>query len=189
MSNAQFEIVFLCHKLFMALPYPSYSFKSAIIMKTTLSIWSRKRLPVPIIGALKIIGEAKGSKVGWVCRNVFRGLHQCPSRQAIVSEPTGSKKPLLFLSVHGTKKWTLVCWPYISTTLLTAATAERLRNMVLAVFTALEAQEKGVDLQNLVCFQIIPPGRYLVHKSREANQKRKHRADFQGPMKWGQRDC
>lgn len=153
MSNAQFEIVFLCYKLFMALPYPSYSFKSAIIMKTTLSIWSRKRLSAPKIGALKIIGEAKRSKVGWVCRNVFRG------RQAIVSEPTGSDKPLLFLSVHGTKKWTLVCWPYVSTTLLTAATANKLWNMVLAVFIALEAQEKGVDLQNLICFQIIPPGR------------------------------
>ena len=71
----------------------------------------RKRLPAPKIGALKIIGEAKGSKLGWVFRNVFRRLHQCPSRQAIVSEPTGGKKPLLFLSVHGTRDWALVCWP------------------------------------------------------------------------------
>ena len=39
----------------------------------------RKRLPAPKIGALKIIGEAKGSKLGWVFRNVFRRLHQCPS--------------------------------------------------------------------------------------------------------------
>ena len=29
---------------------------------------------------LEIIGEAKGSKLGWVFRNVFRRLHQCPSR-------------------------------------------------------------------------------------------------------------
>ena len=111
MFNAQFEIVFLWHKLFMALPYPLYSFKSAIIMNITLSIWNRKRLLPPKIGALKIIGEAKGSKLGWVFRNVFRRLHQCPSRQAVVSEPTGRKKPLRFLSVHGTREWTLVCWP------------------------------------------------------------------------------
>ena len=28
-----------------------------------------------------------------------------------ISEPTGGKKPLLFLSVHGTREWTLVYWP------------------------------------------------------------------------------
>lgn len=146
----------------MALPYPSYSFKSAVIMSTTLSIRSRKRFPAPKIGALKIIGEAKGSELGWVFRNVFRRLHHRPSRQAAVSEPTGSKKRHLFPSVHGAGGWARVRRPYISTAFLTAAAAERLRNVVLAVFTPLDASEKGFDSHNLICFQAIPPGRCLV---------------------------
>lgn len=189
MSNAQFEIVVLCPMFFMALPYPSHSFKSAIIMSTTLSIGSRKRFPAPKIGALKIIGEAKGSELGWVFRNVFRRLHHRPSRQAGVSEPTGSRKPLLFPSVRGAGGWAPVRRPYISAALPTAAAAERLRNVVLAVFTPSDASEKGFDLHNLVCFQTIPPGRCLVQKSAEASQKRKHRAEFQGPVAWGQRGC
>ena len=71
MSNAQFEIVVLCPMFFMALPYPSYSFKFAIIMSTTLSIRSRKRFPAPKIGALKAIGEAEGSELVWIFRNVL----------------------------------------------------------------------------------------------------------------------
>ena len=189
MANAQFEIVVLSSVFFMALPYPSYSLKFAIIMSTTLRIRSRKRFPAPKIGALKTIGEAKGSELVWVFRNVLEDCITVHPGKPLFLSPLEAGSLFSSPSVHGAGGWAQVRRPYIPTAFLTAAAAERLRNLILAVFIPLHAPEKGFDLHNLICFQTIPPGRRLVQKSREASQKRKHKAEFQGPVAWGQRDC